>query len=136
MATATPPAPGSRTLNLLLRELTGARMLAISPRLVRALDSANAAVFLTYLLQVAPHAADDAGWFVVAKTRIEQETGLPDVCQDAALAQLPAAGILILYRRMTCSIPISASSQVKNEESPTHAFLTVLGASSSSMRRW
>ena len=94
MATATPPAPGSRTLNLLLRELTGARMLAISPRLVRALDSANAAVFLTYLLQVAPHAADDAGWFVAAKTRIEQETGLPDVCQDAALAQLTAASIV------------------------------------------
>ena len=94
MATSTPPAPSSRTLNLLLRELTGARMLAISPRLIRAVDSANAAVLLTYLLQAAPHAADDAGWFVAAKTRIEQETGLPDACQDAALTQLTAAGIV------------------------------------------
>ena len=82
MATSTPPAPSSRALNLLLRELTGARMLAISPRLIRAVDSANAAVLLTYLLQTAPHAADDAGWFVAAKTRIEQETGLPGAGQS------------------------------------------------------
>lgn len=43
---------------------------------------------------MAPHAADDAGWFVVAAAHIEQETGLPGACQEAALAQLTAAGIV------------------------------------------